>query len=186
VGAIRTFIAFETPEIVKHRIMEIQTELRKVDTDIRWETADKFHATIKFLGDIEEAILPEVLQDIAKILSLHSPFRVSYSGIGGFPDIAHPRVLWVGCNDPDGKLQALKTALDTGLVHWGFEIERRAFHPHITLGRVKNNRGLQYLTPILEKLTFDPHETTINGITVMKSILKPQGAHYTVLRTINL
>ncbi len=185
-AATRAFIAFETPEIVKKRIIEIQEELKKIDSDTRWETADKFHVTVKFLGDVKDAILPEVLHAVDTILGGCSPFEVSYSGIGGFPNLHHPRVLWIGCKNPDGKLQPLKDALDAGLAPWGFEREQRAFHPHITLGRIKSDRGLKYLTPILEKLTFEPHEATINGMNVMKSILRPQGAQHTVLRTIAL
>ncbi|MBI1805167.1 MAG: RNA 2',3'-cyclic phosphodiesterase [Ignavibacteriae bacterium] len=185
-GTIRTFIAFDSPDVVRERIREIQNELRKIDTDIRWESPDKFHVTIKFLGDVEEAVLPDVLTDIQTICKTHTPFDVIYSTFGSFPNFLHPRVLWLGCKNPDDKLQLLKNALDTGLVSHGFEIEERAFHPHITLGRVKSNRGLQYLTPMLEKLTFEPHSARINGINVMQSVLKPQGASHTALCLINL
>ena len=97
-----------------------------------------------------------------------------------------PRVLWIGCENPDGRLLPLKNALDSGLLPEGFEVEDRPFHPHVTLGRVKSLRGKNDLTPMLEKLTLEPRVATVAEIIVMKSTLKPQGAVYTVLKNIRL
>ncbi len=95
-------------------------------------------------------------------------------------------MIWIRCETSDDKLHRLKNALDTTLIPFGFEVEQRQFHPHITLGRVKSSRRLNHLTPVLEKLTFEPRMGTVHEVLVMKSLLRPQGAEYTVLKSIHL
>jgi len=185
-GSIRTFIAFDTPEPIKEKMLALQSELKASNADVRWEPKEKFHATIKFLGNVDENQLPNVIKTIEEVSSAHSLFDVTYQNLGVFPNKKYPRVIWIGCENPSEKLQHLKDALDGALVPYGFEVEKRQFHPHITLGRVKSLRGLKYLTPMLENLTFEPQSTSINEILVMKSTLKPQGSEYEIVKTIYL
>ncbi len=183
---IRTFIAFGTPLPIREAMTALQAELRASEADVRWESPEKFHATIKFLGDVEEAGLPGVLDDARSACASSPPFSVSYEGLGAFPALRHPRVVWIGCVNEDGVLGRIKDALDAGLLARGFPVEERAFHPHVTLGRVRSPRGLHNLTPILEKLTFEPRTGIISEILVMKSLLRPQGAEYSVVTSIHL
>src|SRR5260221_5183553 len=180
-GSIRTFIAFDTPARVREAMMAVQEELAEPDADVRWESPEKSHTTIKFLGGVDESILPGVLETTRSVCGTFRPFEVTYEGVGAFPEGRHPKVIWTGCLNADGSLASLKSALDRALVPFGFPIEERAFRPHLTLGRVRSPRGLQYLTPKLEKLTFEPRKETISEILVMKSVLRPQGGEYTVL-----
>jgi 2'-5' RNA ligase len=183
---IRTFIAFDTPEQIKKEMGVVQSELKKSNAEVKWEDENKFHVTVKFLGDIEENTLPSVITKIESIVHTHSRFDVYYKGIGSFPNNKNPRVIWIGCGNNDGRLELFKTSLDVGLLSFGFEEEKRKFHPHITLGRVKSLKGVKNLTPMLEKLTFDSHVTKINEILVMKSILRPEGSEYSLLKAIKL
>ena len=184
--SIRTFIAFDTPNPIREKILSLQSELKKANADVKWEPQEKFHATIKFLGNVNESILPDVIAKVQSVVVNSSAFDVTYQTLGSFPDKNNPRVIWIGCENPDGKLQSMKKNLDSELLTFGFEIEKRSFHPHITLGRVKSSRGIKHLTPMLEKLTFEPHEARIHGILVMKSTLKPQGSVYEILKEIQL
>ena len=184
--SFRTFIAFETPVAVREKIRELQTELKKADADVRWEPMEKFHATIKFLGDVKEDTLPAVLAKIQAVAESHASFEVVYTSLGCFPHRKNPRVLWVGCENTDGRLELLKTRLDVELLPFGFEVEQRQFHPHITLGRVKSPKGLKNLTPMLESLTFHPQTVLIKEILTMKSVLKREGSEYSILTTIQL
>ncbi|MDI6767659.1 MAG: RNA 2',3'-cyclic phosphodiesterase [Bacteroidota bacterium] len=183
---IRTFIAFDTPISFKKEMTQLQLELKKSNADVKWDTEDKFHATIKFLGNVEEAILHQVITACESSLNNFAPFDVSYQSLGSFPNKKHPRVIWIGCENRDGTLLQLKNALDASLLPFGFEIETRQFRPHITLGRVKSFKGLNNLHPILEKLNFERQDTVIQEILIMKSILRPQGSEYSILKTISL
>ena len=184
--SVRTFIAFDTPSPIKNEMRQLQEELKKSHADVKWESIDKFHATIKFLGNVEESMLQQVISITESILRNISKFDVSFQSLGCFPNKKHPRVIWIGSENNDGKLQGIKDMLDKALVSYGFEIEDRAFHPHITLGRVKGLRGLNNLTPMLENLTFEPHKASINEILIMKSTLKPEGSIYSVLKSFKL
>ena len=184
--SIRTFIAFDTPSPIKNEMKQLQEELKNSCADVKWESIDKFHATIKFLGDVEESILQQVLSTTESILQKYSEFDVSYQSLGCFPNKKHPRIIWIGCDNHDGKLADIKNTLDKELAAYGFEIEHRTFHPHITLGRVKGSRGLNNLTPMLENLTFEPHKASINEILIIKSTLKPEGSVYSTLKMIRL
>jgi len=185
-GSIRTFIAFDTPSPVREAMMAVQKEFAEPDANVRWESPEKSHTTIKFLGGVDESILPGVLETTGSVCGAFRPFEVTYEGVGAFPDGRQPKVIWIGCRNTDGTLASLKSTLDRALVSFGFRIEDRPFHPHITLGRVRSPRGLQYLTPKLEKLTFEPRKETISQILVMKSVLRPQGGEYTVLTSVHL
>jgi 2'-5' RNA ligase len=184
--SIRTFIAFDTPPGIRKEMSDLQSRLRKSGADVRWESPEKFHATIKFLGDVEETQLPGVLAKIRETGGLHRSFEIVYKSVGGFPDVTNPRVVWIGCENPDGRLLLLKNALDTALLPYGFEIEARPFHPHITLGRVKSTRGKFDLTSMIEKVTLEPRVAAVAEIIVVKSALRPQGAEYTVVQNITL
>jgi len=182
----RTFIAINTPESIRQSITAFQSELRKSGADVRWESPDKFHVTIKFLGNVEESQLPGLTRQIQSVCEQHPSFEVWYRRAGGFPDLKHPRVIWLGCENEDGTLATLRSALDTVLLPHGFEIEARPFRPHITLGRIRSPKGLDHLTPKLENLTFEPQMGTIREVLIVKSVLRPQGAAYTVLTSIHL
>jgi 2'-5' RNA ligase len=185
-SAIRTFISFDTPEPIRAKIITVQNELQKTEADIRWESIDKFHVTIKFLGDVEDALLPHVIEDIKTTLNDFTPFNVTYVGIGAFPNNRNPRIIWAGCKNVDGTLLTLKQSLDGCLVLRGFPIDHRTFQPHITLGRAKTNRGSHEIQEALQRIQLKPQHATIQEIHVMKSELKPQGSVYTLLRKIDL
>ena len=183
---VRTFISFETPEDIKMKMIQAQHVLKKARTHVKWDPPEKFHVTIKFLGDVDGAILPSLISRIEEISDPYSAFPVAYQVVGAFPNLKNPRVIWIGCQNPEGTLLSLKTSLEEDLIPFGFELEKRPFHAHVTLGRVKGSKYLSDLTPMLEKLTFEPKNATITEIHVMKSVLKPEGSEYTVLKAIQL
>jgi RNA 2',3'-cyclic 3'-phosphodiesterase len=184
--SIRTFIAFDTPPTLKAEICRIQSALKECRADVRWESENKFHVTIKFLGDVEEMILPEIISNVKTITEQYYQFPIIYQNVGAFPNNKRPRVLWVGCTNTDQQLLRMKEQLDQSLKKFGFEIEDRQFHPHVTLGRVKSPSGLKNLIQTLENITFEPRQVSIADILVVKSILKPSGSEYSTLASISL
>ncbi len=185
-SVIRTFIAFDTPDKIRREMSMVQSQLKQSNADVKWESENKFHATIKFLGDVDESSLPSLLSSIESAVRKHSLFEISYQSVGAFPDIGHPKVVWIGCENPDGILKNIKNELDIKLQLLGFEIEKRGFHPHITLGRIKGDRGIKNLTSLLEKITFQPHSAKVSEVVVMKSVLRPEGSEYSVIQSIAL
>lgn len=183
---MRTFIAIDTPEDIKLKISEVQYELKNSWADVKWESSNKFHITIKFLGEIKEFQIGEIIESIRNVANHYSRFKVKYKNLGCFPNLKNPRVIWIGCEDLNGTLEKIKNSLDEELKKYGFEIEDRKFHPHITLGRVKSSKGIKNLLPIIENLNFDTDATECRGILLMKSDLKPTGSEYTIIKSIEL
>lgn len=165
---------------------ELQAQLKESGADARWEPMEKFHATIKFLGNVEEQILPKLISTIEHSLKEFSPFTLTFSGLGCFPHPDRPRVIWIGCQNVDGVLQRIKETLDSVLLPFGVEREDRPFHPHVTLGRVKSMKNVRLLIPTLQSLTFNSTAIECRGIMLMKSTLKPQGSEYSLIHTFEL
>lgn len=183
---VRLFIAFDTPAGEKARIRGLQEQLKASDADVRWEPPDKLHATLKFLGDTDENLLPAIIAELVGLLSNQTPISVLYRHLGCFPHKHNPRVVWVGIENGDGQLIPLQKRIEQTMERLGFEKEDREFQPHLTLGRVKGKRNLGRLLSLLETLTFESQPVTIREVALVRSDLKPSGSVYTILKSIPL
>lgn len=184
-NSLRSFIALPTSSDVQSRILRLLRELESIPSDVKWDTPDKFHITLKFLGNVEALLLESLSQHLESHIAPIRVFDVTYSEVGGFPDLSQPRVLWLGArNNPD--IMTLHTAIEEACATFGFKKDDRAFHPHVTLGRVKGPRGLDRLTATLKSLTFEPVIAHCTKLHLVRSELHPAGSRYTVLKSIPL
>jgi len=180
----RLFIAFGTPDIVREDISAATESLRRTRRDVRWESEEKFHCTIAFLGDTDREKVEDILAALGGLRV--APFTVVYRTLGCFPERGEPRVVWVGIENPDGRLESLARQIDELLRGFGIERDRGAFRPHLTIGRVNRSSRARDLLAIVETITFESQPVTIRNIEVIKSVLKPSGSVYTILKSIPL
>lgn len=180
--AIRSFIAIDSTPEVKEEIAKLQEILRVTNAEVRWESREKFHITLKFLGNVEEATLDSMASQLETELAAFSPFGLIYQGVGCFPNLHRPRVIWVGAQNEDSTLGRVYQKIEQITSSFGFPREERQFHSHITLGRVKGSRNIKALVSEIEVARFPVQQSAINEIILMKSDLKPTGSVYTVLR----
>ena len=183
---LRLFIALETPPSIILQIAAIRDRLKASHADVKWETDEKLHVTIKFLGKTDEGLLPEIVSYIRGGCGTKSPSLVTYKGVGCFPNRRSPRVVWVGIEDTNGTIVSLKDEIESVLAPLGFEKEEREFHPHVTLGRVKSERGVKSLLRMMESVTFESQPVEIREVALVRSDLKPDGSVYTTLKRIPL
>lgn len=188
---IRTFIAIDTPPEFKIRAERVQEELGAMNAPVRWEKTYKLHLTLKFLGDTPAEMIDTLDSQLKGVLSVRKPFWLRYSGLGCFPNPKNPRIIWIGCNPLSSDLDHLQESVESVCAGLGFERETRAFHPHITIGRVKVRSGkdkklLPDLIKKMENVTFDPIEDEVHTILLIKSELRPGGSIYSILRQISL
>lgn len=183
---IRTFIAFTPPSNVREEIFHFLEKLNTSKADVKWETIDKLHVTMTFLGNVDEANLRNVIAHIKNCCASSRTFPVTYSKLGTFPHKKHPKVVWLGCEEPTGTLYSLKQQIDRALAPLGFTPEDRRFHPHITFGRVRGEKGIVNLLSIMENLIIEPRTATVEKILVMKSELHREGAAYSIIESIQL
>lgn len=144
-----------------------------------------YHITLRFLGDIGEAERSGIEGAVRQAAASVAPFRVHFAPPGAFPNVRRPQTLWLGVEDPTGRLTALQGALTEALDRRGIPPDPKPFHPHITLGRVRRNPDtLGDLTRRLQNSRPEaPQGFEAAEITLFKSDLTPAGPVYTPLLT---
>jgi RNA 2',3'-cyclic 3'-phosphodiesterase len=178
---IRAFISIEVPEIVKQRVDQLQVRLKASGGDVRWVRSVGLHVSLKFLGQVPSAKVPAIIESLETVVSHGHRPQISIGGIGAFPDLKNPRVVWVGL-DADERLMRLQEGVENALEHLGFVTDERAFRPHLTVGRVRTARGRTALVRALEKeQNFSAGDYELKELCLMKSDLKSQGAVYAPL-----
>src|SRR5262249_31497236 len=167
-------------EQVRASLSAVCAELRGRTRGLSWVKADNLHLTLRFLGEVESAMLEHVRKAVTDAAAAVSPFTVSLDGLGGFPPGRAPRVLWAGVWTGGEEMRALHAALETALAAHGIPRESRSFHPHVTLARARDPRGAGGLASALGAgPTFG--EARVRALHLMRSELDPRGARYTVL-----
>ena len=182
---IRAFIAANLAPAVGEEIAKIQAALRDAQGDIRWTRIEGMHLTLKFLGDIAHAQVESILTTLRTALSNQLPFRVQAQGLGAFPNLKRPKVLWAGlCGEG---LVGLQEQVESALIALNFPREERGFTPHLTLGRVRSLRGWEQVLAVVKEYEREQFgESVVDHITLYQSTLRPDGAVYNPLGTISL
>lgn len=185
-ATLRTFICIELSEKVRERIAELQQQLKPLGSGVSWTRPEGIHLTLKFLGDIESARVADIAGAVERAAQGVDPFRITVAGTGGFPNLSRPRVLWVGIESSASALFVVQSQIEIELARLGYPREERRFSPHLTLGRVKSPEAVREICRELQQRSFAPVTFTAGSIIIMRSDLKPDGALYTPLRTIEL
>jgi len=183
---IRLFIAMNTPQEIVPLLAGVRDRLESTRAGVKWESDEKLHCTLKFLGDTREEVVPDIVSALGRAGSLTPAFPVTYSGLGCFPNKREPRIIWVGIEDPSGTLQELAQTVETYMAALGFKPEQRLFHPHVTLGRVKSSRRMRELLATMETVTFHCSPVSLREIELVKSELKSGGSVYTPVAKVAL
>jgi len=178
---VRTFVAIEISQAAKSVIAELQNELRDADADVSWTRPENIHLTLKFLGEVSESLIAEVAKVCVTCAADSPPLALTLNGVGAFPDSRQPRVVWVGLEGDVDPLLQLQRELDEGLSRLGFERERKPFHAHLTMGRVKSMRNSRALMALAKDYQLPPTSLSVSEIVLMQSQLHPAGSRYTRL-----
>ena len=192
---IRTFVAVELPAEIRKRLADTQAQLRGfmggAEKAVRWSRADGVHLTLQFLGDVPSDSIPSILGAVRAGCVGTSPIQLVLGGVGAFPTIQKPRVLWLGLAGDTGRLQTLQTSIAKQLGALGYQPDK-PFKPHITLGRVREHVTRDELAAISQALQqvgsqpVAPTSFTAREVSLMKSDLQPAGAVYTALGVVEL
>lgn len=178
---LRCFIAIDIPKEIKEDIGEVINLLSKHDADIKWVKSENLHITLKFLGKTPDNLIPKIKEKISYVISSYKPFNIKIYGTGVFPTIKRPRVIWIGAQNSDVLIN-LKKDIEKSMSLLGYKKEDKEFNPHLTIGRIRSQRGVQNV--ITELNDFKDKffgNIVVESIKLMKSDLKPEGAEYTCL-----
>jgi 2'-5' RNA ligase len=183
---LRAFIAIQIPADIQDAIQEQTSDLRRAlgASLIRWVPIQNIHLTLKFLGDTSPANIELLTQMLAQEADQYPPFDIRVSGIGSFPTSRRPRVIWVGLQAP-AVLASLQHGIESASARLGYAPEDRAFSPHLTIGRVKQNVSQAEMLKIRSALegakVGDLGSARIDSVHLYKSDLQPGGSVYTRL-----
>lgn len=137
----RLFLAVLLPEPVKALVGEQIAELAGEGWPVRWLQSEGAHLTLRFLGETTREQAELVRLAMPTVVAGHKPFALRTATLGVFPNFRHPRVLWLGLHGPTHRLQGLADDVSRKVTELGFPPADDPYHPHITLGRVRNNDG---------------------------------------------
>jgi RNA 2',3'-cyclic 3'-phosphodiesterase len=184
---MRLFIAIELPEEIKRGMAAIQEQLRKSGADAGWTRLEGIHLTLKFLGEVAEAKVPEIKVAMTEAVQGAAGFRLEVAGAGAFPNNKNPRVLWLGVRGDTERLALLQSSVEGAMVKAGFDPEDRAFSPHLTLARIKYLRPRFSWPQAIETIKdAELGGMDVTAVSLMKSELKPSGAVYTEMGRVEL
>ncbi len=177
---MRLFIAINLPPDLRQRLWEAADPLRTAGYPVRWVAPDGIHLTLKFLGEVKPAREAEIVAGVGAAVQGAKRFDLPVGGFGAFPSVSRPRVVWAGC-EPVPPLELLQHRVEQEMERLGFPVEGRAFHPHVTLGRVQRDArasAFQDLEGRIGALEFTG-ETIVESVDLMESQLARDGARYT-------
>ena len=178
----RLFISLNLPVDIIEQIILIRDEIWG-DKNLKWEPKEKLHLTIKFIGDVSSQIIDDISNELAFIEN-YSSIKCEIKNFGFFYRDNKPKILWVGL-ETDVFLKRLIKELNDRLNKFSIPIEKRKFNPHITLLRIKNDPGNNFVNNF-KNFTFKPILFKANSISLYKSILHPEGSIYSEIKNYKL
>lgn len=180
----RCFIALEITEPVVSAVAELLQLFRQAGAEVRWVRPETLHLTVKFLGELREPAVDEVRKVLRSVVPRHPVFSVKISGIGGFPSLRRPKVLWAGVSSL-GELTEFQSDLDGELARSGFEADSRPYVPHLTLGRIRS--GLSESLPGLQEMAAHVFgKVEFRQVVLKESRLSASGPDYADLLRVDL
>jgi len=187
VTTIRAFVALPVPAVVGRVAANARTLCTGIDGVVRWVAPERIHLTVKFLGDMDDGNVPAIHALLTETAAATGPFRLAVGGLGVFPSVKNPRVLWMGITGDTPALVDFARQLDTALTTLGFAAESRPFRAHLTLGRFKAKTDPQQLVDIMASGgEMTAASFLADRVVLYQSELKPSGAVYTPLTEVPL
>jgi len=170
---IRSFIAIHLDEAVRKAVESEVERLKPLARSVSWVPAQNLHLTLKFLGELQPEALETVKEGLIEGVPEAEPFTLAFHGLGAFPGLARPRVIWVGVARGGRECQALQAHVDAALARRGFPKEARPYTPHLTIARKVSRRP--------RPLAFEPIRWQINEFCLVQSKPGDTGSEYQVL-----
>lgn len=184
---IRAFIAFGLPAHIIQTIEALQQELKRDGLKLRWVRPKNIHLTLKFLGELPKDRIASVANAMTRAMQEQAPATLTLQGLGVFPNLRRPRVLWIGLGGEVDRVGDIQGALEENLSAEGFERDHRPFRAHLTLARMPDRFDARRLPLALEAAgDYDSQPFVCRELVLFKSDLRPRGAVYTSMAKVLL
>lgn len=186
-GMLRTFVAVESPPALRSALLEVQSDLRQFGVRARWVPPENIHLTLKFLGEIPAGHVASIGEALQAAARGRAPFALDAAGVGVFPGLRRPRVIWVGLADREGLLARLQAEVEERLYALRFPREPGRFRGHLTIGRFRAEGSPGPVAEAAARWSgrmIGP--LAVRELVLFQSTLRPEGAEYTALAHLRL
>ena len=181
---MRLFIAIDLDDGARAAIADEQRRLKAAFDDsrsaIKWVRPEQMHLTLVFLGEVPDTRAPAIVDAISEPVA-QAPFALTFAGIGVFPPRGAPNVLWMGPLSGEPESISLQRELADRVQRLGVALERRPFHPHLTLARWKTSRGADRARALAAPRDGAVATVGVDHATLYHSRLSSAGPTYTAL-----
>jgi 2'-5' RNA ligase len=179
---IRSFLAFDIEnDDVRKRLSSAQSLLVQTSADLKLVETENIHVTMRFLDDIAPSMVDKIFEEMKKLR--FTPFIVQIKGLGVFPSLNYPRVVWAGITEGADQLRNVFSQLEPRLHGLGFAPDQRGFSPHLTIARVRSGRNKAQLADFITKRAgYDFGTIKAECLRLKQSVLSPKGPGYSTLK----
>ena len=179
----RTFIAIKIPATRQlHRLLD---QLGRLGRAVRPVAAENLHLTLRFLGETDEVRFASIVETMRASVETRDPFELTLSGLGAFPAVHQPSVIWVGA-DQDSTLPQIVDRLEQRLNELGLTPQDKPWSAHVTLARVKAHLPAELFDLLRSHITASFGVVPVSSVDLMTSTLSPTGSLYSVVASVAL
>ena len=184
---MRLFIAVNLPAAERHAIHAATTPVRDVARGVSWVAEANVHLTLKFLGEQTASALDGLRGAVREVGAAHRPFALTLGGLGAFPNLREPRIVWMGVHQSPA-LERVYRDVESACAALGISADARPFRPHLTLGRVRAPLERAAAQQLAERARAVQYSGTVEvrAVDLMSSTLTPGGSKYEVVESANL
>lgn len=174
--AKRMFVAVDLPAGVRETLAGMDPHV----TGLRWLPAAQLHLTLCFLAAVPEENESRLIEGLSQVEA--ERFSPNLKGLGVFGRRGAPSVVWAGVVDEGPELRRLQKRVRQAAIAAGLDVERKRFHPHVTVGRCKGVAAGEPDAFLLELKEHDPGTFEADGFSLYESVLRPEGAEHRIIR----
>ena len=174
-------MAVELNDQVRAGLVRAQRRLSRFDRVVRWVEGKNIHLTLKFLGEVPDQGIVPVCDAVQAAAAACAPFGFEVGGLGCFPAGGQVRVVWAGVHGELDGLRRAQRGVEQELERVGFDPERRAYSPHLTIGRVRDRQDTHELRAALDEAELEGEAVAVDEVILFESQLTPRGPIYTAV-----
>lgn len=176
---MRLFLAINLDPALRRAVVDATAPLRDAAPGVAWVAEPRIHLTLKFLGEQPSERAEQIAAALRTVAARHRTMELELGGIGAFPSFRRARVVWMGI-EAEPRLELLHHDVEVACERLGFELDGRAYRPHLTLGRVKGRASedaMRALARAAKRVNFRG-ASSVETVDLMHSKPAPSGARY--------